>query len=174
MFFNIYIWIVWINRVLEYVNPFYWLNKTTSFKEHKAQHGILNMNRFTDELINNPEKGLVLNEVNYIIGGLFTIIEIDTLGIIMFLFKSSVFNILDSILARIITGVGIILIAIRFNHVVLYRNDRYMVYFANFDKLSDNKKLIYGWLCFGIIILIWLLFFVVLNLQGIYANHEDI
>lgn len=169
MFYYLFNWYVKANRLLDYFNPFYWFNKKSIVKEHKASHGISDWNKFTDDFMNNPKTGLGLGFVYYTIGGLFTQIVINFLAFVMFLLKRSVFDILDSTFLSVIVGGVIILITIRFNHLVLYRNDKYLDYFAKFGKLSDKKKMVYGWLCFGVIILIWVIFFATLSLQGKYA-----
>jgi hypothetical protein len=44
----------------------------------------------------------------------------------------------------------ILILPLLFNHFTIFRHDRYLNYFKEFDKFSKEKRLKYGWICFGV------------------------
>lgn len=164
IFYNMYKWEVKLYRILDYVDPFYWLNKTTRFKEHRSKYGVDDMNKLKENIMTNPNAGFGLYPVYASIGGLFVLFELVFLNISLLLVNCPLSNILENTSTKIVVFGLIILLAILFNQVTLYRNNKYLDYFEKFNTLADRRKSFYGLLCLFVIVVIIGSFFATLSL----------
>jgi hypothetical protein len=163
IFYSMYRWEVKFNRLLNYINPFFWMNKISSVKERRARYGVDDMNQFKDNLLNNPKTGLGLYPIYVSIGGLFVIFELSLFNFILLLFKYPLSNILESTLLELIILGVLFIVAVGFNQIMLYNDDKYLDYFEKFNKLSSKRQFVNGLISVVMICIIILLFFITLS-----------
>lgn len=160
--YYLYIWQKTAYRVLDYIILCFWLNKIPVVKNFYARHGIPDLNKFVDKVVfDNRRFGFNIILAGAHAGGLLVLIEFglfmiaqtflgDTL--LRYISTSSIYRYSFAIFfGLIVTGL--------FDYFTLFRKNKYLKYFREFDKMPRSKRLKYGWLCFLTVLMI-LLFFV--------------
>lgn len=67
----------------------------------------------------------------------------------------------------------ILAIAYWIDHLIFYRNERYLIYFKQFDQMNKNKKILFGWMAFSVVLGTWIFgMWCWLTLDGIKPHPE--
>ncbi|MDN4013389.1 hypothetical protein QX233_13010 [Chryseobacterium gambrini] len=150
--FNFYIRVY---KLLSYIDPFRLIYKIPAIRKFYAKGGIEDMNQFTDEVIfNNKVSGLHSIWAGVQMGGLIILIEYG------------IFNIFQAILGKSLIQyvwepgnsykwIFIIVLLVLpwiINEKLLFKNDKYLKYFDEFDIETKKVKRKWAWISFGIII----------------------
>jgi len=151
-----------IYKLLSYIDPFRLIYKIPAIKKFYAKGGIDDMNQFTDEVIfNNKMFGLHSIWAGIQMGGLIILIEYG------------IFNIVQTLSGKLLIQVfwepgssykwlfliGLLVIPWILNEKLLFKNDKYLKYFDEFDREPKEVTRKWAWISFGIIMGI-LVFFV--------------
>jgi hypothetical protein len=82
VYYNVYIFDSKCRKLFNYLNPFYLINKIPAVKKHHAKHGVDDMNKFAERILNNPKSGISSIWSGSFMGGLLVFIGIGLLNII--------------------------------------------------------------------------------------------
>ena len=145
------------SQLFNYLNPFNLINNIPSVKRYHAKQGVDDMNKLMNEIFDNPKNGisslrsgsfmgilLVLTGIGLL--NFFQVIIGKSLILIAVVFKDSLHFIIYLI---ILIGPTILI-----NNSLLFRKDKYLNYFKEFEKMTEKKKSNYSWLIFFVVILI--------------------
>ncbi len=156
VYYNVYRFDSKCRKLFNYLNPFYLLNNIPAVKRYHSKNGVDDMNKFANRLLSNPKTGMSSIWAGSFMGGLLVAIGY------------SFFNILQKILGRslietvwkdsfhfviyliILTAPSAII-----NWYLLFRKDKYLNYFKEFETMSNKKKSVYGWLTLLVVVLIF-------------------
>ncbi len=141
-------------KIASYLDPFKLFYKIPAIKKFYAKGGINDMNKFTDEIINDKSSG-----INSILAGA------QTGGLLVFL-EYGLFNILQAILGKSLIQyvwgpdnpykciflIGLLIIPWIINNQLLWKNDKYLKYFEEFDKEPKQIRRKWAWISVGIIL----------------------
>jgi len=151
----LYRWIVNVNNFLDYLLPFYWINKIPAVKKHRSKNGISDTNIFFRKMINNPKNGASIMWAGVNIGGIIVLFEIS----IYFLIDAFTgYNILikeNFEKLQFVIPIFIISIVIPYsvNYLLLFKNNKYLNYFKEFDQLSTKKRIAWGFITLFVVLL---------------------
>ncbi|WP_447767065.1 hypothetical protein [Sphingobacterium faecium] len=160
--YYLFVWQEKFYKLVDYINPFTYLFKIKSVKNFYSKHGIDDMNKFVDQKVFNAKD----HGINIVFAG------INLSGLIV-LFEYGVFNIIQISMGKYliqyiwenhvnqITFI-VILLAVPsvLNYYLVFKEEKYLKYFAVFDRLDDDKRFKYGLFCGIFILLVWTFFVV--------------
>ena len=152
----IYIWQKKAHRIMDSINPFTWIGKLTIIQDFYKKRGIKDINKFTNELIQGDEKGGIGIGLA---GGALTVsimlIEISilhlTIGLTGYLINPYTW---ENEFYPLFFVASLILPAALINHYLVFRKDRYLIYFKEFKKISKAKIRIYSLFCFLFLLIV--------------------
>lgn len=152
--YNLYRLDIKASRIFNYLNPIYWINKIPKIRKHYLKHGIDDMNEFMQETFENSKNGSSTIVAGGAMGVLIIFIEVSILNITSGILKYPLYDKEWTISIEIIALIILILPAMLLNNFLLFRKDKYLVYFREFAQLPKGKANYYGWLTFISIIAI--------------------
>lgn len=156
VYYNVYIFDSKCRKLFNYLNPFYLINKIPAVKKHHAKHGVDDMNKFAERILNNPKSGISSIWSGSFMGGLLVFIGIGLLNIIETIIgRSLIRDVTNSSSHFIIFFVILLGPTILINNHLLFRKDKFLNYFKEFEMMPKEKKSAYGWLTFFVIVLIF-------------------
>jgi len=168
--FYLFIWFKHAHSIFNQLNPITYFFKIPIVKNFYAKRGISDMNKFADEVVfNDREKGIIIIWAGVQIGGIFIFIEYAIFNIVQGCIGKSLINqIWENKVYASLFVIMLLSAAGLFNYFVVFRNDMYLKYFNEFEKLPKKSKRNYGWLSFLaiILILVFLVFSFVLVPSG--------
>lgn len=129
-----------------YINPITYINKISRVKNFYAKGGIKDMNKF---IYRNRIMGNRYG--NGSTGGLLVL---SGYSIFNFIQAFSGRFLLKDITSQILLILALLVPALLFNHFVLFKNDKYLTYFKEFEKMPKSDKQKYAWLSFTIVLLV--------------------
>jgi len=149
-----------MHKLLTYIDPFRLIYKIPAIKKFYAKGGIKDMNQFTDDIIFNNEKS-----------GLFSIWAGIQMGGLLVFFGYSLFNIFQALIGKsliqfiwennvykILFIVILLLLPWIINEQFLFKKDKYLKYFEEFDNQPKSMRKKWSWISLGIILFIILFF----------------
>lgn len=154
--FYFFVWHTNAHLIFNYINPIVYISKLPVIKNFYSKHGIDDINSFSNEKVFN-EKKIGINSIWSGVqkGGMFIFIEYSFFNIVQGLSGKVFINILME--NKFYFGILILIflfIAGFFNYNVLFKNDKYLEYFNEFEKMTKTQKLKTGWLCFLVVLLL--------------------
>ena len=156
VYYNVFIFDSKCRKLFNYLNPFYLINKIPSVKKHHAKHGVDDMNKFAERILNNPKSGISSIWSGSFMGGLLVFIGIGLLNIIETIIgRSLIRDVTNSSSHFIIFFVILLGPTVLINNHLLFRKDKFLNYFKEFEMIPKEKKSAYGWLTFFVILLIF-------------------
>jgi hypothetical protein len=159
VYYNVYIFDSKCRKLFNYLNPFYLINKIPAVKKHHSKHGVDDMNKFAERILNNPKSGISSIWSGSFMGGLLVFIGISLLNIIETIIgRSLIRDVTNSSSHFIIFFVILLGPTMLINNCLLFKKDKYLNYFKEFEMMSKEKKSVYGWLSFFVIVLIFSFF----------------
>jgi len=154
VYYHLYKWEVFTQRFFSY--PFMLLLRNEKVRKIYKQKGVIDPEGEVRNATNNPQSGVnsIISGVH--MGGLLVMLQFSIFiqilhgnYLVQYFFEYGVLSMLYIFLFLVPPGL--------FNHFVLFRKDRYLLYFRKFDSLSKRESRIYGWVCFMIISFIYIL-----------------
>jgi hypothetical protein len=159
VYYNIYRYDVRLRKLFNYLNPFYLINNIPTVKKFHAKHGVDDMNKFANRVLNNPKTGISRTWTGSFMGGLLVLIEYGLFNIFQIIIGISLIQVvLKDIYHFIMYLVILVVPSVLVNNYLLFRKDKYLDYFKEFEIMTDKKKTVYGWLSFFVVILIFSFF----------------
>lgn len=168
----IYVWYKAAYRFSNYLSPIRYLLKVPFIKRFYAKHGVSDMNKFADDVVfNNTETGINSIWAGIQMGGLFVLLEYGLFNFIQGIIgKSLIQYVWESKIYAIVFMLVLLGFAGLFNYFVLFKEDKYLNYFDEFEKMPKSKKVKYGWSCFITVVLI--LLFVIISFVFVPYQHH--
>jgi hypothetical protein len=146
IYYNVYIFDSECRRLFNYLNPFYFINKIPIVKKHHAKQGVDDMNKFAERILNNPRSGISSIWSGSFMGGLLVFIGIGLLNIIEIIAgRSLIRDVTNSSSHFIIFFVILLGPTILINNHFLFRKDKFLNYFKEFEVMPKERKSAYGW-----------------------------
>jgi len=159
IYYFLFKWKIVVRNLFNSINPIakYWNWNLERVEDTELKAKLNTMNTYSnpnDTMYNNLTIGGNQNSSSITMCGL----------LVLFLFGCA--NIIEGLLNKwfnfpINTGTTqilfIIVISVLLNYFLLLKDNKYLIYFKEFDKLSNYKKNRYGWMCFSLIVLSLLL-----------------
>lgn len=156
IYYNVYLVDVKMSWLFNFINPVFWFNKIPIIKRYHAKHGVDDMNSFANRILNNPKSGLSSIWAGSFMGSLLVLIGISLLNIIeTILGRSVIRDVTDSSSHFIIFFVILLGPTVLINNHLLFKKDKFLNYFKEFEMVPKEKKSAYGWLTFFVILLIF-------------------
>lgn len=156
LYYNIYLFDLMLTRWLSFVNPIYWINKIPMVKKHYKKEGINDLNKFINNLSVNAKNGTSSIVAGGSMGILLILIEIGILNILSVIVNNPLLfgeDIISS--SKGIVAIALLMIPVIFlNNILLFKKERYLLYFRCFKKMSNAKKRKYAWLSLLSVLLI--------------------
>lgn len=154
--YNLFIWYQNAHKIFNYINPFSHLFKIPFVKKFYAKNGVDDMKQHIEtRIFHDKEKGINSVWAGIQIGGLFVIIEYGIFNIIQGLIgKSLIHTIWEDNIFAIVFVILLVGIAGLFNYFALFKSDKYLIYFDEFEKWPKIKRVNYGWGCVMAVVLI--------------------
>lgn len=126
--------------------------------------------KYAERGVDNPEK-IVFNTLNDPNNGVRVILAGALVNVLVFLLIYGIYNLIIGLLAiKMSLELNYLFLmlggSMLINYLLLFRNNKYLVYFDEFNKMSKAEKNRYGWLSFLMVLLIIIL--TILSL--VYAN----
>jgi hypothetical protein len=156
VYYNIYRCDARLRKLFDYLNPFYLINNIPAVKKFHAKHGVNDMNKFANRMLNNPKSGLSSIWAGSFMGGLLVLIGIGLLNVCETIIGRSIIrDVTKDSLHFIIFAVVLMGPTILINNFLLFRKDKYLNYFKEFEAMPNKKKSVYGWLTLLVVVLIF-------------------
>ncbi|TKG86008.1 hypothetical protein EYV94_28630 [Puteibacter caeruleilacunae] len=144
-------WEVVTQEVFNY--PFLLLLRNKKIKKLYAKRGVKNPEQIVKNAVGNSKSGANSIPAGIHMGGLLVLLEYSIFNFIQALIgKSLVQYFFEDVLSLILFLALFITPAGIMNYYTLYKKDKYLQYFKEFDKTFKNNKRKYGWRSFLIII----------------------
>ncbi len=156
----IYLWQKKSYEVLDFFLPTTLFLKIPFVQEFYKRRGINDIQKFIKKTTDGNEmSGMNISWAGIHVGGLLVLLIFSIVNYIQVLVGKSLLPYIWSSQTYII-GFIIILIVSGYiiNYCILFKNDRYLIYFKEFNALPKNKKRKYGCNCFLLIVLILIAF----------------
>ncbi|HEY5587449.1 MAG TPA: hypothetical protein VIK86_00675 [Candidatus Paceibacterota bacterium] len=133
------------------INPFRYIAKIPYVKKRLEEKGVINIENEIDKAFGNKEYGLSMT----VAGGAL-------IGILFFFFLASL-NILLKLLSGNITLFAVHFIfcgilSVALSYFFVFKKDKYLKYFEQFEGWGKADKSKYGWLTFAFVLLVFCLF----------------
>lgn len=153
VYYNLYRCDMRLSKLFNYINPFYLLNNLPAIKKYHAKHGVDDMNEFMTNMLNNPKTGFSIILDGSFMGGLFVLIGYGLFNIFQGISGISLDPYIwkDS-LHFIIFFIILVIPSVLINNYLLFRKKKYLEYFKEFEKMTDKKKIVYGWMSLIVVI----------------------
>ncbi|WP_370901606.1 hypothetical protein [Chryseobacterium gossypii] len=148
-----------IYKLLSYIDPFKLVYKIPAVKKFFAKGGIDDMNQFTDEVIfNNKLAGLHSIWAGIQMGGLIILLEYGLFNIFQAIIgKPLIQYIWESRLYKWVFIIGLLFIPWGLNEKLLFKSNKYLKYFDEFDE--EPKSVRYKWTSISLGIIVGVLVF---------------
>lgn len=139
---------IWRNRVSNFLlAPFFKLLRTSTVRNLYSKKGVSDPDMIVRDAILNP-----INSSNAVRSG-------GTMGVLLLLICLAVFQVYTGLFGTELNTNPLQLlvylaIIVTVNHFLLYKENKYLKYFEEFNGWSNERKRKYGWISFMFIIVI--------------------
>lgn len=145
--FSLFRWERYASRLFNY--PVRRLLRNEKVKEQYAKRGVSNPEKLVVNAVNDPEIG-----INSILAGGQMYILICLIGLgVLFIYTAIVGHYIKIELLHVL---AILIPSFAINYFALFKGDRYLKYFQQFDRMPKADKMKYGWISFLVVLSIWL------------------
>lgn len=160
VYYGVYRFDVYLSYLAGFLNPFKAINKIKGVQKYYSTHGVNDINKLRNEILRNRKFGISSIRSDGVIGGLLALVEYGLINIIQ---KVTGINLVEKIWQNntsfIIYLLSLLFPVILINNYLLFKKNKYLIYFDKFDKFGTKKKQLYSWICFITVILIVIFFF---------------
>ena len=159
MYYQIWLFNIKSQKLFDYINPLYYINKIPKVKKFHEKHGIGNVSKFINDGFDDPHYGVNITRATSFMGGLLILIECVIMNIVQ---KITGIPLIEFWLKDIFTLLAGFLVlfplTIMINHCLLFNNEKYIEYFKLFEVLSKEEKTKYARVCIIFITIVHILF----------------
>ena len=158
--YNIFVWYKYLYHIMSYVSPFKLLYKIPSIKKFYAKGGVNDIGGFTQDVVfDNNKTGINIIKTGIQIGGLLILVEYGLFNFFQVIIGKSLIQIIwENIFFKIIFLSGLLAFPCVINNHYLFKNDKYLKYFKEFERQSKQLRRKWAWISFGVILGIFLFF----------------
>lgn len=158
--YSIFIWLKWALKISNYVNPVDWMLRIPSVKNFYRRHGVDDLSGFVDRhVMNDEEKGLNITCAGLCMGVLAALIIMGAFNLTQGVLDKPLFHIIWSHRSYALMFVGLIVtIAGIFNYLILFRHDKYLIYFRKFEVMERDIRIRNHCVSVLVIVLIFIFF----------------
>lgn len=160
VYYGIYTFDVYLRTLMDYLNPFNLIHKMKSVKKFYSNRGVEDVPKLRNRILGNRKTGISSIRSSGLIGGFLVLIECGVLNVFEGISKISLMGEIWKSQTNFITYLIVIVgPALLINHFLLFKKDKYLNYFDEFDKMDESKKRTYYLLGFISVVLIISFFF---------------
>ncbi len=160
IYYGLYRFDVYLRYLIGFLNPFKVIYKIKGVQKYYAAQGVNDMNKLRNRILDNRESGISSVRSGAIIGGLLALIECTFFNLVQGITESNLIEkIWQNNTSFIIYLLSFLFPVILINNYLLFKKNKYLIYFDKFDKFGTKKKQLYSWICFITVILIVIFFF---------------
>jgi hypothetical protein len=154
----VYKWISIAHHLFNYINPIRWIYRNTRIKKFYAKHGVEDMNKYIDDIVfNNPKKGINSIWAGIYMGGITILLEYSIINFFQFLSGKVLIQYLwTSKIGWALFASTLLIPSTVINYTLLFKNNNYLIYFNQFEKMAKHRKTVYGIVCFFFNVIVWL------------------
>jgi len=157
----IYLFFINVFKLMNYLNPLYYILKIKGVKRYYAKHGVDDMQGLTTRVSNNPKTGINSIHAGGLMIGLIGVLLFGIFDYSQLFFSAS----LDDLVFRNDTNdtlflLCLIILSFLFNYLTLFKGNKYLEYFKEFDEMDGAKKIEYYWMSL-IVVLFIISFFII-------------
>ncbi len=164
VYYGIYRFDVYFRYLVGFLNPFKVIHKIKGVQKYYSAQGVNDMNKLRNRILGNRESGISSFRSGGIIGGLLVLIEY---GLINLFQKITGSNLIEKIWQSntnfMIYLISLLLPVILINNYLLFKGNKYLKYFDEFDKCGTNTRQLYSWISFITVVIIVAFFFLSFN-----------
>jgi hypothetical protein len=146
IFYNLFRWENYVSRFIGY--PIQKILRNKKVKEQYEKRGVKDADELVNKAIKNPRVG-----INSILAGghMYLLIILLAFGLLF------IYSALIGHHIRIGYTQFLYIIAPSFivNYFSLFKDDKYLSYFKEFEKMPAEEKKRWGWVTFSVVLLIW-------------------
>jgi hypothetical protein len=165
VYYGIYNLDVYLRSLLGYLNPFNLFHRMKSVQKFYSDRGLNDVPSLRNRILGNRKTGISIIRSQGAMGGLLVIIEYALFNVIQGITKNHmVMFVFQNKINLIVYLVILIIPTVVINNYLLFRKDKYLKYFDEFDRVDVSKKRKYYCLSFLIVILIASAFFLSFSL----------
>ena len=159
VYYGIYKFDVYLRHLVGYLNPFTLIHKIRGVKKYYSEHDVDDVNKVRNRILGNRRTGISSIRSGAAIGGILVLFEYCLFNLIQRITQLSLIENIWQNSSNFITYLVILLLpVILINHLLLFKNDKYLSYFDEFDKMDERKQRRYYLLSLTTILLIIVLF----------------
>jgi hypothetical protein len=144
---------------VNYVNPVWWLNKTSAVKNFYKKHGIDDMNKFTEDVVfKDGIYGFNIQFAFILHTGLIIVLEYAIFNFIQILTNSPIIKTVWENFGSMVVFILCLLIpAITINYYSIHKDNKFLKFIEQFKKFSKGEKKKYSLISIGIVTMIFLI-----------------
>jgi hypothetical protein len=111
------------------------------------------LKKIVNHTMNNPEYGQSITMAGIQMGGLLVIIEISLFNFLQAIIgKSLIQYVWEDNFYRWVFIISLLVLPGIINNSLLWKKDKYLIYFKEFKKETKEKKRKWAWISFGVVI----------------------
>lgn len=143
VYYGLYRFDVYLRYLVGFLNPFKVIHKIKGVQKCYSAQGVNDMNTLRNQIIGNREFGISSIRSGGIIGGLLVLIEYGLVNIIQKITGSKLIETIWQSNANLIVYlISLLLPVVLINYYLLFKGNKYLKYFDEFDKMGTKKKAI--------------------------------
>ena len=151
----VYLFFINVFKLMNYLNPLYYILKIKRVRQYYAKRGIDNMQGLITTVSNNPKIGINSIHAGGLMGGLVIFLLFGIFNCSQILFSSSLGDwIFRNQTNSILFLTFLIIPALLFNYFALFQEDKYLDYFKEFDDMDASNKTKYYWMSLVVVVFI--------------------
>ncbi len=159
VYFGIYQFDISLRYLIGFLNPFNFINKIKGVQRYHSTYGVNDLNKFRNRIFNSKKSGISSIRSSAIIGGLLVLFEYGLFNFIQGITKKALIaNVWEDSSHFFIYLIVLLIPVVLINNYLLFKNDKYLNYFEQFEKEGKRKKSSYYFLSI-ITVLLFVSFF---------------
>jgi len=138
VYFGIYELDLFVSNLLQYLNPF---SKNDAIKKFYNTIIVNEDNKLENRMVYNRKTGQNILRCQGFMGVLLVVFHVVVINIISLAFDMPILmNLTKNQICIYVYAVIIVALSVLINNLLLFKNDKYLKYFSQFDLLDSRKK----------------------------------
>ena len=158
--YKLFVWFKFIDKITSYINPFWWIVEIPFVKRFHKKKGIEDFRKLMDEeVFSHKVTGFNITYAGIVIGSLLGLIIFSLFNLLQVLIQKPLINFFwENPIIRILFVISLCIIPWKICDKLIFNDDKYLKYFQEFEKQSENWKRKWTWITLSIIIGVILIF----------------
>src|SRR6185437_14309258 len=162
--YSVYLFFTNLFTLMNYINPLYYILKISSVKRFYSKRGIDDMQGLTKTVVNNPKVGINSIHSGGLMGGLIVFLLFGIFNYSQVLFSASLGDwVFSNQTNDILFLSGLIIPSLLFNYLILFKRNKFLEYFKEFDTMDASKKTKYY--CMSLIVVLFIISFFIVSFR---------